>query len=47
MEEEKGVVNKEEYERVTPRIGYFMKSKNITRIFKEKCPIFAAVEDKR
>ena len=42
MEEEKGVVNKEEYERVTPRIRYYMKSKNITRIFKEKCPIFAA-----
>ena len=42
MEEEKGVVNKEEYERVTPRIGYYMKSKNIARISKEKCPIFAA-----
>ena len=42
MEEEKGVVNNEEYERITPRIGYYMKSKNITRIFKEKCPIFAA-----
>ena len=42
MEEEKGAVNKEEYERVTPRIRYYMKSKNIARIFKEKCPIFAA-----
>ena len=42
MEEEKGVVNNEKYERVTPRIGYYMKSKNIARIFKEKCPIFAA-----
>ena len=42
MEERKGVVNKEKYERVTPRIGYYMKSKNIARIFKEKCPIFAA-----
>ena len=42
MEEEKGVVNKEKYERVTPRIGYYMKSKNIARIFKEKCPIFTA-----
>ena len=42
MEEEKTVVNKEKYERVTPRIGYYMKSKNIARIFKEKCPIFAA-----
>ena len=40
MEEEKGVVNNEEYERVTPRIGYYMKSKNIARIIKEKCPIF-------
>ena len=45
MEEEKGVVNKEKYERVTPRIGYYMKSKNIARIFKEKCPIFAAGGD--
>ena len=42
MEEEKGVINKEEYERVTPRIGYYMKSKNIARIFKENCPLFAA-----
>ena len=43
MEEEKEVVNKEKYERITPRIGYYLKSKNITRnIFKEKCPIFAA-----
>ena len=43
MEEEKAVLNKEKYERVTPRIGYYMKSKNIIRnIFKEKCPIFAA-----
>ena len=41
MEEEKGVLNKEKYERATPRIGYYMKSKNIARIFKEKCPIFA------
>ena len=45
MEEEKGVVNKKEYERVTPRIGYYMKSNNIARIFKEKCPIFAAGGD--
>ena len=42
MEEEKGVVNKEKYERIIPRIGYYMKSNNITRIFKEKCPLFAA-----
>ena len=42
MEEEKAVVNKEKYERIIPRIGYYMKSKNIARIFKEKCPIFAA-----
>ena len=40
-----GAVNKEKYERVTPRIGYYMKSKNIARIFKEKCPIFAAGGD--
>ena len=37
-----GSVNKEKYERTIPRIGYYMKSKNITRIIKEKCPIFAA-----
>ena len=37
-----GSVNKEKYERIIPRIGYYMKSKNIARIFKEKCPIFAA-----
>ena len=43
MEEEKAVLNKEKYERIIPRIGYYMKSKNIARnIFKEKCPIFAA-----
>ena len=41
MKEEKLIINKEEYERVTPRIGYYMKSNNITRIFKEKCPLFA------
>ena len=32
MEEEKADINKEEYKRVTPRIGYYMKSKNIARI---------------
>ena len=42
MEEEKGVGNKEKYKRVTPRIGYYMKSKTIARIFKERCPLFAA-----
>ena len=47
MEEEKGVVNNEEYKRVTPRIGYYIKSKNIVRIFKEKCPLFAAGGDER
>ena len=41
MEEEKAVVNKEKYESVTSRIVYYIKSKNIARIFKEKCPIFA------
>ena len=41
MEEDKAILNKE-YERVIPRIGYYIKSNNITRIFKEKCPIFAA-----
>ena len=41
MEEEKAILNKE-YERITPRIGYYIKSKNIARIFKEKCPLFAA-----
>ena len=42
MEEAKTIINKEQYEKVTPRIGYYMRSKNIARIFKEKCPIFAA-----
>ena len=37
-----GTLNKEKSERVTSRIGYYMKSKNIARIIKEKCPIFAA-----
>ena len=41
MEEEKAIVNKEKYERVTSRIRYYMRNKNIARIFKEKCPIFA------
>ena len=40
MEEEKVLMENSEYERVTPRIGYYMKSNNITRIFKEKCPLF-------
>ena len=42
MEEEKAAVNKEKYERVIPRIGYYLKSKNIARIFKEKYPLFTA-----
>ena len=42
MEEEKAIVNKEKYDIITSRIVYYMKSKNIARIFKEKCPIFAA-----
>ena len=45
MEEEKAVVNKEKYESVTSRIVYYMKSKNIARIFREKCPIFATGGD--
>ena len=45
MEEEKAIGNKEEYKIVIPRIGYYMKRKNIARIFKEKCPIFAAGGD--
>ena len=44
MEEDKSIINKE-YERVISRIGYYMKSNNIARIFKEKCPIFAAGGD--
>ena len=47
MEEEKADVNKEKYDRVTPRIGYYMKSKNIARIFKEKCPLFAEGGDEK
>ena len=31
----------EEYLRVVSRIGYYMKSKNISAIFKYKCPTFA------
>ena len=42
MEEEKAVVNKEKYERIIPRIGYYMKSKNIAAIFKHKCLLFVA-----
>ena len=42
MEEAKEIANKEEYERITLRIRYYMKSKNIVRIFKERCPLFAA-----
>ena len=46
MEEGKIIENvlNEEYEdylRVVPRIGYYMKSKNISAIFKSKCPTFA------
>ena len=44
MEEEKVILNKE-YERITPRIGYYIKSKNIAKTFKEKCPLFAAGGD--
>ena len=42
MEEAKGIVTKEYYEKVTTIIAYYMKSKNIARIFKKKCPLFAA-----
>ena len=41
MEEEKAIVNKE-YERIISRIGYYMKSNNIARIFKRRCSLFAA-----
>ena len=43
MEEEKIIENvrNEEYLRAVPRIGYYMKSKNISAIFKFKCPTFA------
>ena len=47
MEEEKADVNKEKYDRIIPKIGYYMKSKNIARIFKEKCPIFTAGGEKK
>ena len=42
MKEEKAITNKEEYERIIPRRRYYIKSKNIARILKEKCPLFAA-----
>ena len=43
MEEGKIIENvqNEEYLKVIPRIGYYMKSKNISAIFKYKCPTFA------
>ena len=44
MEEEKADVNKEKYDIITSRIVDYMKSKNIARIFKAKCPLFAAAE---
>ena len=42
MKEEKALVNKEDYQRITWRIAYYIKSKNIARILKKKCPLFAA-----
>ena len=42
MEEEKVIVNKEKYDIITSRIVYYMKSRNIARISKTKCPLFAA-----
>ena len=44
MEEVKAIPKKE-YERIISRIGYYMKNKNIARIFKKKCPLFAAGGD--
>ena len=43
MEERKIIENvrNEEYLRVVSRISYYMKSKNISAIFKSKCPTFA------
>ena len=43
MEEGKIIENvrNEEYLRVVSRIGYYLKSKNISAIFKYKCPTFA------
>ena len=42
MKEEKAIINKEDYERITRRIAYYIKSKNIARILKRKRPLFAA-----
>ena len=47
MEEEKAVLNKELYEFLIPRIAYYLKSNNLARIFKEKCPIFGAGGDEK
>ena len=47
MEEAKTIINKEKYERIISRIGYYMKSMNIARIFKEKYPLFAAGGEER
>ena len=44
MKEEKAIRNKE-YERITSSIAYYIKSKNIARILKKKCPLFAAGGD--
>ena len=35
------IVLNEEYMRIVPGIGYYLKSKNISSIFKSKCPTFA------
>ena len=45
MKEEKLIINKEDYQRITWRIAYYIKSKNIARILKKKCPLFAAGGD--
>ena len=37
-----GMEEGKEYKRIIPRIGYYIKIKNIERILKKKCPLFAA-----
>ena len=41
MEERKTSMVKEEYLRVVPQIGYYLKNNNLRAIFKHKCVLFA------
>ena len=47
MEERKTTDINDEYMRIVPRIGYYLKSKNIAAIFKQKYVLFAAGSSER